>query len=66
MIAKLARRATPTCSVAAACIVVSGASHRVAGQVAVDQGPDWTPATRNQFYSQDRGSQIMPLVCSRR
>ena len=32
-----------------------------AGPVAVPQGPDWTPATRLQFYSQDQGSQIMPL-----
>ena len=31
------------------------------GPVAVPQGPNWTPATRLQFYSQDQGSQIMPL-----
>ncbi len=30
--------------------------------VAVPQGPNWTPATRLQFYSQDQGSQIMPLI----
>ena len=30
--------------------------------VTVPQGPNWTPATRLQFYSQDQGSQIMPLV----
>jgi mono/diheme cytochrome c family protein len=27
----------------------------------VDQGPAWTLATRARFYSQDQGSQIMPL-----
>ena len=31
------------------------------GPVAVPQGPNWTPVTRLQFYSQDQGSQIMPL-----
>lgn len=34
---------------------------QVAGKPAVDQGPDWTLATRASFYSQDQGSQIMPL-----
>ncbi|HEX2526725.1 MAG TPA: di-heme-cytochrome C peroxidase [Geminicoccus sp.] len=29
--------------------------------VAVPQGPNWNSATRLQFYSQDQGSQIMPL-----
>ena len=33
-----------------------------AGPVMVPQGPNWTQATRLQFYSQDQGSQIMPLV----
>ena len=33
----------------------------VSAPVAVPQGPNWTPATRLQFYSQDQGSQIMPL-----
>jgi len=32
-----------------------------AGKPAVDQGPDWTLATRASFYSQDQGSQIMPV-----
>jgi cytochrome c553 len=26
------------------------------------QGPDWDSATRNEFYSQDQGSRIMPLA----
>ena len=34
----------------------------LATPVAVPQGPNWTPATRLQFYSQDQGSQIMPLA----
>lgn len=29
--------------------------------VVVDQGPEWTPANRNKFYSLDQGSQLMPL-----
>lgn len=29
--------------------------------VFIDQGPDWTPATRADFYTQDQGSRIMPL-----
>jgi hypothetical protein len=29
--------------------------------VAVDQGPDWTPANRDAFYVIDQGSRIMPL-----
>lgn len=32
-----------------------------AGPVAVDQGPDWTPANRDAFYVIDQGSRIMPL-----
>ena len=27
----------------------------------VDQGPAWTVATRAKFYSQDQGSQVIPL-----
>ena len=38
------------------------ASPRRPAPVAVPQGPNWTPATRLQFYSQDQGSQIMPLA----
>lgn len=29
--------------------------------VLIDQGPNWTPATRAAFYTQDQGSRIMPL-----
>jgi mono/diheme cytochrome c family protein len=28
----------------------------------LDQGPDWTPANRKTYYSQDQGSRIMPLA----
>ena len=51
----------------AALALVAGAPVRAnqlgapGGPVAVPQGPNWTPATRLQFYSQDQGSQIMPL-----
>ena len=31
------------------------------GKPAVDQGPNWTLGTRASFYSQDQGSQIMPV-----
>ena len=27
--------------------------------VVVDQGPNWTPADRNDFYIQDQGSQLL-------
>jgi hypothetical protein len=30
--------------------------------VPVDQGPQWTNDARTAFYSQDQGSQIMPLA----
>jgi len=30
-------------------------------QATVDQGKDWTPARRDEFYSLDQGSRIMPL-----
>ena len=29
--------------------------------VLVDQGPNWTPTTQADFYTQDQGSRIMPL-----
>jgi hypothetical protein len=29
---------------------------------AVDQGPNWSRTQRAQFYSQDQGSQLMPLI----
>lgn len=28
----------------------------------LDQGPNWTPTTRADFYTQDQGSRIMPLA----
>jgi hypothetical protein len=31
------------------------------GVVLLDQGPNWTPIARSRFYSQDQGSDIMPL-----
>jgi hypothetical protein len=29
--------------------------------VLLDQGPNWTPSARSDFYSRDQGSRIMPL-----
>lgn len=29
--------------------------------VSVDQGPEWTASARNDFYSRDQGSQLIPL-----
>lgn len=29
--------------------------------VTVDQGPNWTPAIRKDFYDRDQGAQLMPL-----
>jgi hypothetical protein len=62
------RRAALLSCVAIMCLSLSGPpagadSPRAAtGPVMVPQGPNWTQATRLQFYSQDQGSQIMPLV----
>jgi hypothetical protein len=33
----------------------------ITGVVLLDQGPNWTPIARSRFYSQDQGSDIMPL-----
>ena len=33
--------------------------------VHVDQGKSWTPALRDQFYTQDQGARIMPLAWMR-
>jgi hypothetical protein len=40
----------------------AGANKPRPGPVVVAQGRDWTPAERLEFYSQDQGSRIMPLV----
>lgn len=42
--------------------LVCASPGRAQTPVAVDQGPLWTSATRTAFYSQDQGSQIMPLL----
>jgi hypothetical protein len=64
MSSRAARRTALVSSVAVACLAALVGAPRggAADPVAVPQGPDWTPATRAQFYSQDQGSQIMPLV----
>jgi hypothetical protein len=62
------RRAARSSCVAIMCLSLSGppagadTPRAAAGPVMVPQGPNWTQATRLQFYSQDQGSQIMPLV----
>jgi hypothetical protein len=61
------RAALPSC-VAIMCLSLSGQPagadnpRTAASPVMVPQGPNWTEATRLQFYSQDQGSQIMPLA----
>ncbi|WP_254428584.1 di-heme-cytochrome C peroxidase [Ruegeria atlantica] len=40
-------------------------SSALAQIVYTDQGPDWTPAHRTDFYSRDQGSRIMPLAWMR-
>ncbi len=34
---------------------------KVSASIAIDQGEKWTPAARQQFYTQDQGSQLIPL-----
>ena len=61
----VAVRAAVVTLIAAVVTVIAGvvavAPARAAGPVDVDQGKNWTAATRNTFYTQDQGSQIMPL-----
>jgi hypothetical protein len=40
-------------------VLIGSAANRA--PIAVDQGGDWTPAKRDEFYSLDQGSRIMPL-----
>jgi cytochrome c553 len=62
------RRAVLASCVATMCLLLgappAGAQNprTAAGPVMIPQGPNWTETTRLQFYSQDQGSQIMPLV----
>ncbi len=60
MLSRTARRATETILRGLGMLAL-GASAAVADPVTVDQGPNWTTATRTEFYSQDQGSQMMPL-----
>lgn len=56
------RRLALASSIGILCSTLAAAPGGATGPVAVPQGPNWTPAARLQFYSQDQGSQIMPLV----
>jgi len=41
--------------------LAAGAREAASQALAIDQGPDWTTAARNDFYTRDQGSRIMPL-----
>jgi hypothetical protein len=50
---------------AAALIAIGGVASRGTAQAGLrylDQGNDWTDATRTEFYSRDQGSQIIKLA----
>lgn len=49
----------------AACLTTQQAVPLAAQTVYVDQGKDWTQNLRDQFYTQDQGSRIMPLTWMR-
>ena len=61
MTLQVVRRVALASSLALACLAL-GTAPGHAAPVTVPQGPNWTPDARLQFYSQDQGSQIMPLV----
>ncbi|UWQ36806.1 hypothetical protein K3552_15175 [Leisingera aquaemixtae] len=46
-----------TCAIGAAAMAAPAAAQTVY----VNQGSDWTPSLRQQFYTQDQGARIMPL-----
>jgi mono/diheme cytochrome c family protein len=43
-------------------VFFSGAAVQAADPVFTDQGPSWTQATRDDFYSRDQGSRMIPLA----
>lgn len=55
-------RAAAIMMVGSTCLVLGTRPTNAAGPVTVPQGPNWNSTTRTQFYSQDQGSQIMPLL----
>lgn len=48
-------------SIASICALLFPAISPAAEPVIVDQGTEWTTSTRNDFYSRDQGSQLIPL-----
>ncbi|WP_213772954.1 di-heme-cytochrome C peroxidase [Bradyrhizobium sp. dw_78] len=42
--------------------LVAGSAVRAADPVFTDQGPNWTQATRDDFYTRDQGSRMIPLA----
>ncbi|WP_264212358.1 di-heme-cytochrome C peroxidase [Leisingera thetidis] len=46
-----------TCAIGAAAMAAPAAAQTVY----VNQGSDWTPSLRQQFYTQDQGARIMPI-----
>jgi hypothetical protein len=47
---------------AVAATSVTASSVAAASPILTDQGSKWTEATRTQFYTQDQGSQLIPLA----
>ena len=45
----------------AACVASSNGVTSAADRGSLDQGPEWNLATRHQYYTQDQGSQLMPV-----
>ena len=43
-------------------ILLSNAAVRAADPIFTDQGPSWTQATRDDFYTRDQGSRMIPLA----
>ncbi|MDC0657712.1 di-heme-cytochrome C peroxidase [Leisingera sp. SS27] len=50
-----------TCAIGAAAMAAPAAAQTVY----VNQGSDWTPSLRQQFYTQDQGARIMPIAWMR-
>ena len=44
----------------AACAALSSEGTSASDRGPLNQGAEWTPATRHQYYTQDQGSQLMP------
>jgi len=52
---------TTTTDNASAVTIQQGTASTPSAPVIIDQGMNWTPPARNDFYSRDQGSRIIPL-----